>query len=85
MTVPEVHGRPADVREPGGLGGAAAGIQGEQDACPAGLPARRGRTSQPPFQFVTVDPLQSEVRGRLHGDHSTKTALISTSTLRTVH
>ena len=36
--VPQVHGRPSDVQERGGIGGATAGIKGEQDACTTRLP-----------------------------------------------
>ena len=63
--VPEVHGRPADVHEPGGVRGATARIAREQDARSPRLTARRRWTSQPPFQGVPVIRAQLEVLGRV--------------------
>ena len=74
--VPQVHGRPTDVQELGGIGGATAGIKGEQDARTTRLPAGRRWSSQPPFQGVPMVRAQLECRGRLHDDHSTKIPLI---------
>ena len=73
---PRVHGRPTDVQELGGIGGAAAGITGDQDARTRRLPAGRRWSSQPPFQGVPMVRAQLEFRGRLHDDHSTRIPLL---------
>ena len=74
--VPQVHGRPTDVQERGGIGGATAGIKGEQDARTTRLPAGRRWSSQPRFHGVPMVRAQLEVRGRLHDDHSTRIPLL---------
>ena len=70
--VPQVHGRPADVQEPGSFRGAAAPVEREQDARSPCLTTRRRRPSQPPFQGVPVIREQLKVLGRLHASDGTK-------------
>ena len=70
--MPQMHRRPTDVQEPGRLGGAAAGIQREEDVRAARLAARHRRSSQLPFQSLPVIRGQLEIRGRLHDGHGTK-------------
>ena len=71
-SVPEVHGRPADVQESGGVRGAAVPVQREQDARSPRLTARGGRPSQPPFQGVSVIRAQLEALGPLHASDGTR-------------
>ena len=70
--VPQVHGRPADVQQAGGLGRAAAPVEREQDASSPRLTARRSRPSQPPFQGRPVLRDQLEALGRLHASDRTR-------------
>ena len=70
--VPQVHGRPADVQEPGSFRGAAAPVEREQDARSPGLTTRRRWPSQPSFQGIPVIREQLKVLGRLHASDGTK-------------